>query len=106
MAPRSLNVGGLVFVVYMLMLVPTAVARMGAVAEVPKDIPLNDCTTFVSESAKCMTDVFTNAAAPHPSCCQAFAELNQCSPQLLKAIPPVSLDLIRKVCELMGVSIP
>lgn len=44
----------------------------------------------------CVVDVIKLPNGPHPSCCKAISELNDCLPEIYKHIP--SIDVIKKFC--------
>lgn len=92
------------FVVCIVILAPSAVARTMVVAESPDPMAAADdfssfrCITVVPEAMKCMLDVFKHAIAPHPSCCEAISKLHDCSSNFFTDISSSDLVLIESVC--------
>lgn len=89
----------IVFFVCIFILAPLVTARPMAAAPSPlvfEDLSLSNCTPFILEATMCVVDVIKLPTGPHPSCCKAISELNDCSPEIYKHIP--GMDVIKKFC--------
>ncbi|KAA0050064.1 hypothetical protein E6C27_scaffold675G00450 [Cucumis melo var. makuwa] len=94
----------LVFLVCIVILAPSVTAHTMAEAPSPllvlldQDSSFSNCAPFILEATMCMVDVIKLPVAPHPSCCKAISDLNDCAPEIYHHIP--GMDVIKKICGL------
>lgn len=95
----------LIFLVSIAVLARPATARTVAVAVEPsssisQNLSFLSCAPFILDATLCMVDVIKFPIAPHPFCCKAIFKLNDCAPEIFEKIPPVDMDVIKKICAL------
>ena len=101
MSTSIMKISLTLFLVSMAILAPSATARMEAAAPSPlalEDLSFSNCTPFILEATMCVVGVIKFPVAPHPSCCKAISDLDDCSPETYQHIP--GMDIIKKICSL------
>ncbi|CAK9329675.1 unnamed protein product [Citrullus colocynthis] len=91
----------LIFLVSIAVLPRSSTARTVAVepsSSISQNLSFLSCAPFILDATLCMVDVIKFPIAPHPFCCKAIFKLNDCAPEIFEKIPPVDMDVIKKIC--------